>query len=93
MTTTPGPVKITQLPAATAYANTDLFVVVTGVAANASVTNKVQANVISATLLAQVLSPHTIPGPYTNDSAANTAGILVGALYYDASGIARIRLS
>jgi hypothetical protein len=34
-----------------------------------------------------------IPGPYTNDAAANTAGVVVKGLYYDASGNVKIRLT
>ena len=33
-----------------------------------------------------------LTGPYANDSAANTAGVALHALYYDASGIVKIRL-
>ena len=34
-----------------------------------------------------------IPGPYLNDSAANTAGVSIKGLYYDASGNVKIRLT
>lgn len=34
-----------------------------------------------------------IPGPYVNDAAANTGGVAVKGLYYDASGNVKIRLT
>lgn len=34
-----------------------------------------------------------IPGPYSNDAAANTANVAVGSPYYDSSGIVHIRLT
>lgn len=34
-----------------------------------------------------------IPGPYSNDTAANTAGVGIKGLYYDASGNVKIRLT
>lgn len=33
-----------------------------------------------------------LTGPYANDSAANTAGVALNALYYDSSGSVKIRL-
>ena len=33
-----------------------------------------------------------VPGPYANDSAAASAGILVGQMYYQASGQVYVRL-
>lgn len=34
-----------------------------------------------------------MPGPYSNDASANTGGVAVKGIYYDTSGIVRIRLS
>lgn len=35
----------------------------------------------------------SVTGPYNNDTAANTAGIAVGQMYYDSTGNVKIRLS
>jgi len=35
----------------------------------------------------------TLPGPYTNESAAATAGIQIGQAYYDNGGTVRVRLT
>ena len=37
-------------------------------------------------------TPETIPGPYANDVAAQAAGIALGALYYDATGVPHVRI-
>lgn len=34
-----------------------------------------------------------VPGPYANDSAAASAGITVGQMYYQASGVVHVRLT
>jgi hypothetical protein len=38
-------------------------------------------------------SPNNLPGPYANDAAAAAAGVPIGAEYYDASGVRRLRMS
>ena len=35
---------------------------------------------------------NNLPGPYSNDSVANTNGVAVKSLYYDSTGVVRIRL-
>jgi hypothetical protein len=35
----------------------------------------------------------TVTGPYANDISANTNGVAIKGLYYDASGLVRIRLA
>lgn len=35
----------------------------------------------------------SFPGPYTNDSSAAANSISVGGIYYDTSGVVRIRIS
>ena len=35
----------------------------------------------------------SLTGPYTNDAAANAAGVILKGLYYDATGAVRIRLT
>lgn len=34
-----------------------------------------------------------VRGPYANDSAANTAGVQLGQLYYTADGSVKVRIS
>lgn len=41
----------------------------------------------------QLTAISTIPGPYADDAAAATAGVLVGYPYYQAGGQVYIRLS
>jgi hypothetical protein len=36
---------------------------------------------------------NNLPGPYANDSIANTNGIAVKHLYYDTNGFIRIRIT
>jgi hypothetical protein len=35
----------------------------------------------------------SVTGPYANDSAANSAGVANGSLYYDSTGTVKIRLA
>lgn len=44
-------------------------------------------------LNASVVPLGTLPGPYTNDAAAASAGIQVGQSYMDTAGIYRRRLT
>ena len=34
-----------------------------------------------------------LPGPYTNEAAAATAGVAIGQAYYDNGGTVRVRLT
>lgn len=76
--------KITELPANTSLANTDIVIV-----------EKVSNSTVSTT------SKMTVPnfraaffqGPYANDSAANTGGVLVGEPYYTSDGSVKIRIA
>lgn len=38
-------------------------------------------------------STYYVPGPYANDAVANTNGVSLKSIYYDASGVIHIRLS
>ena len=75
--------KLTELPVANTIASGDLLLI-EKVSGNNSVTS-----IISAQALRKAL----VRGPYTNDAAANTAGVTVGELYYDTSGTVKVRLS
>ena len=87
-----GPKKISALPTTASIVNNDIFAVVTNTTSNA-VTSSAKANTVYNYITSRLLVPAFIPGPYTNDSAANTASIVVGGLYYDTSGFVRIRRS
>ena len=43
--------------------------------------------------LGQLTAISTIPGPYTDDAAAATAGVLLGYSYYRSTGVVYVRLS
>lgn len=76
---------ITDLSAATQVANADLFVLETGV-------NTIPATKsITANLVYAYITGH-IPGPYTDDTAASANGIALKAVYYDSTGIVRVRI-
>ncbi len=80
--------KIPNLSAATTVSNTDLFLIEV-VGANTSTTKH-----ITGTLLKQNIRKNLVPGPYANDSVANSSGgIVVGELYYTSSGDIKIRLA
>lgn len=54
-----------------------------------------QANTSSPstrTITRQNFMASIVPGPYADDTAANTAGVTINGLYYNASGSVRIRL-
>ncbi len=69
-------------PLASAVANTELVVVQTF--AN-GVTNSFNLPIVNAFAF--------VPGPYANDAVANTNGVGVKSIYYDASGFLHIRLT
>ena len=71
-----GPKKVTELTIASSIANNDLMLIV----ANTSITpvsKSVRANTVANYIFGKV------PGPYTNDAAASTAGIGIGFVYYE----------
>lgn len=76
--------KITELSsigtANTSIAGGDLFIV-----------EDVSANTTKTATL-DTLRKAIIRGPYANDAAANTAGVVAGQLYYTATGEVRVRL-
>lgn len=74
--------KISELPANTTLANTDLFIV-EKVSGNTHTTSY-----ITATNLRKAM----VRGPYANDAAANTAGVAVGEQYYTVAGDVKVRL-
>lgn len=76
---------ITDLTSATFLANNDIFAVVTGVGSSPE-TKSITANLVYA-----YISTH-IPGPYANDSVANTNGIALKSFYYDSSGFVKVRI-
>jgi hypothetical protein len=85
-------VSVTQLPAASNVASTDELVVVFNANSNALVSNgSPSVRIITISNFVNSLGK-VIPGPYTNDAAANTAGVSLNSLYYDTTGIVRIRL-
>lgn len=45
------------------------------------------------TITVKNFTTNLISGPYTNDATANTAGVALNGLYYDASGNVKIRLT
>lgn len=75
--------KVPDLPATTSLANTDL-IIVEKVSGNTSVTSKITATNLRKTV---------VRGPYANDSAANTAGVAVGEMYYTSGGDVKVRLT
>ena len=76
--------KITELTsigtANTSIASGDLFIV-----------EDVSANTTKSATLA-TLSKAIVKGPYADDTAANTAGIALGQLYYTADGSVKVRI-
>jgi hypothetical protein len=77
--------KITELTsigtANTSIASGDIFII-EDVSANATK---------SATL--STLRKAIVQGPYTDDAAANTAGVVLGQLYYTAAGVVKVRIA
>lgn len=77
------PRKIPDLPPTTTASNTDL-VVVERVANSSSTTSKMTVHNFRKLMTR---------GPYANDSAANTAGVAVGEMYYSSDGSVKVRIS
>jgi len=77
--------KITELTsigtANTSIASGDLFIV-----------EDVSANTTKSATLS-TLRKAIVQGPYANDSAANTGGVVLGQLYYTAAGEVKVRLA
>lgn len=77
--------KITELTsigtANTSIASGDLFII-EDVSANSTK---------SATL--STLRKAIVQGPYADDTAANTAGVVLGQLYYTAAGDVKVRIA
>ena len=65
----------------TSIASGDLFIV-EDVSANSTK---------SATL--STLRKAIVQGPYADDTAANTAGVALGQLYYTAAGVVKVRIA
>jgi len=76
---------ITDLTAASSVANTDLFVIETGIN-SVPATKSITANLVYAYVTGR------IPGPFANDSVASANGLALKAVYYDSSGIVRVRI-
>lgn len=78
--------RIQDLNTANTLSSTDRVVVLY----NATTT----ANVLTITVNNFIASVGaSLTGPYTNDAAANAAGVVLKGLYYDATGAVRIRLT
>ena len=75
--------KLSELPQAANVASTDRVVIIRDPSGSPSARTITVNNFINTI---------TIPGPYINDSAANTGGITIGHLYYDTSGVVKIRI-
>jgi hypothetical protein len=77
--------KITELTsigtANTSIASGDLFIV-----------EDVSANTTKSATLS-TLRKAIVQGPYANDSAANTGGVVLGQLYYTVAGEVKVRLA
>ena len=79
--------KVSELAQTTNVAATDRVMVLynaSNTSANASVRTITVNNFIKSL---------KVSGPYANDTLAANAGISVGSLYYDTTGIVHIRLS
>ncbi len=73
--------KILALPVANSITAND-YLVVEKASGNTTITSKLSGSVLK-----------TVPGPYANDSVANTNSIDIGNLYYTTSGEVRIRIT
>ena len=65
----------------TSIASGDLFIV-----------EDVSANTTKSATLS-TLRKAIVQGPYANDSAANTGGVVLGQLYYTAAGEVKVRIA
>ena len=58
------------------------------------VVSQTWANGMTNTYLLTIANAFSfVPGPYANDATANTNGVGVKSIYYDATGVLRIRLT
>jgi len=77
--------KITELTsigtANTSIVSGDIFIV-----------EDVSANTTKSATLS-TLRKAIVQGPYADDSAANTAGVALGELYYTAAGVVKVRIA
>lgn len=76
--------KITDLPSTNTVTSNDVVVVERVANSTSSTTSK-----LTITNLRKLV----VRGPYANDSAANTAGVLVGEMYYISDGSVKVRLA
>lgn len=76
--------KITELPANTALTSNDVIILEKVANSSVSTTSKMTVSNLRIQLF---------KGPYANDSAANTGGVLVGQPYYTSDGSLKIRLT
>jgi hypothetical protein len=65
----------------TSIASGDLFII-EDVSANTTKTGSLST-----------LRKAIVQGPYTDDAAANTAGVQLGQLYYTAAGVVKVRIA
>ncbi len=75
--------KVIELPVITVLSANDR-IVVEQISSNSSTTS---------TITVDNLKKQIIKGPYVSDSAANTAGIAIGQLYYTSAGDVKVRLT
>ena len=75
------PRKLAELPSANSLSSGDLLIV-----------EKTGSSPITSKMTAENLRKQIIRGPFANDAAANTAGILIGEAYYISSGEVRVRV-
>jgi hypothetical protein len=77
--------KITELTsigtANTSIASGDIFIV-----------EDISANTTKSATLS-TLRKAIVQGPYADDTAANTAGVALGQLYYTAAGVVKVRIA
>jgi hypothetical protein len=78
--------KVSELPQTTTLASSDRVMVLYN-AANTSANASVRTITVN-----DFINSMYIQGPYANDPAAASAGISIGSLYYDISGLVHIRL-
>lgn len=79
--------KVSDLPQTSNVASTDRVMVLYN-ASNTSMTPSVRTITVN-----NFIKSLKVSGPYANDTLAANAGISVGSLYYDTTGVVHIRLS
>lgn len=73
--------KVPELPALTAPASGDLFVI-----------EDVSAN-LTCRMALSTLRTNIVVGPYANDAVAASSGVALGQVYYTAAGIVQVRIT